>query len=78
MSTLPEGDLLPNLVRCRDLPRDADRSGLEDILEHFLAIIEIPGELRPPLLVALRQRLEAGNAVLMIDAAQWRQGFHRR
>ena len=49
VETLPQGDLLPILVRCRELPKDADCKGLEDILAHFLSVIDIPGELRESL-----------------------------
>ena len=67
ITTLTADSKLPILVRCRELPKDVDCRGLEDILGHLISVIEVPSDLRPAMLVAMRRHLESGSALLMID-----------
>lgn len=67
VASLPDVDWVPIVVRCRDLPRDAHRCDFDDIVHQALRTSEIPAKLRGPVVAALRQRLENGTALLMID-----------
>nr|VFK53540.1 MAG: NACHT domain-containing protein [Candidatus Kentron sp. TUN]VFK55607.1 MAG: NACHT domain-containing protein [Candidatus Kentron sp. TUN] len=57
--------LLPILVRCRDLPADANT--LDAMLFHTLKKSELPETECVALGALLRKRLEAGAAILLVD-----------
>ncbi|MBK1700137.1 NACHT domain-containing protein [Thiococcus pfennigii] len=65
VATLPAADWLPILIRCRDLPPEADT--LDAMLLHSLRRGELPLEHCEPLRHLLRERLERGEALLLID-----------
>nr|VFK10284.1 MAG: NACHT domain-containing protein [Candidatus Kentron sp. LPFa] len=65
MSALPAGGWLPILVRCRDLPPEADT--LEAMLLHTLKKSQLPEAQCQELGELLRARLEAGAALLLVD-----------
>ncbi|MFB1488585.1 MULTISPECIES: NACHT domain-containing NTPase [unclassified Thiocapsa] len=65
VASLPDADWLPILIRCRDLPPEADT--LDDMLQHSLRRSEVPGEQCEPLRRLLRDKLERGDALLLID-----------
>jgi len=65
-STLPDEEVLPIVVRCRDL--DAAACGcLDDILKHTLRKSEMAADEVDVLPNLLREELVAGRAVLLID-----------
>jgi len=66
VKTLPDRDWLPILIRCRELDQDSLRNGLDDMLRQTLRKAELVDDTEV-LLVALKQRLSAGKALLLID-----------
>ena len=67
VATLPAEDWLPIVVRCRDLGQACVNGSLEDILRHTLRKAEIPEADIIPLQFFLRERLNSGKALLMLD-----------
>lgn len=67
VSTLPDEDLLPVIVRCRDLDREALDGTLADVLRHVLRKQEISPAECDALFAHLRRQLEAGTALLLLD-----------
>ncbi len=67
VKTLPDQDWLPIIVRCRDLDERCLSGSLEDMLDHTLRKAELSGLEAAALRQALRQRLHAGQALLMLD-----------
>ncbi len=66
VKTLPSRDWLPILIRCRELDTDSLRGGLDDMLRQTLKKAELVDDTEV-LLVALKQQLHAGQALLLID-----------
>jgi len=66
VKTLPDRDWLPILIRCRELDEDSLRGGLDDMLRQTLKKAELVNATEV-LLVALKQQLQAGKALLLID-----------
>ncbi|VFM98043.1 MAG: NACHT domain-containing protein [Candidatus Kentron sp. G] len=65
IASLPEESWLPILVRCRDLPTEADT--LEAMLLHALRKSQLPEDQCADLGALLRGRLQAGAAILLVD-----------
>ena len=65
IASLPDTDWLPILIRCRDLPAEADT--LDAMLHHSLRKTELPASQCEPLRQLLRTKLEAGEALLLVD-----------
>jgi len=65
IASLPDTDWLPILIRCRDLPTEADT--LDAMLHHSLRRTELPESQCEPLRQLLRTKLEAGEALLLVD-----------
>ncbi|MEH2023460.1 HEAT repeat domain-containing protein [Nostoc sp.] len=67
VSTLPDEDWLPIIIRCRDLKDDSLSGSLDDILHYTLR----KAEMSEPECTALRgiliQKLQQGTALLLID-----------
>jgi HEAT repeat protein len=67
VSTLPDEDWLPVIIRCRDL-NDVSLSGsLDDILHYTLRKAEMTTTECTALRDTLRQKLQQGTALLLID-----------
>lgn len=66
VKTLPDRDWLPILIRCRELDTDSLRGGLDDMLRQTLKKAELVDDTEL-LLVALKQQLQTGQALLLID-----------
>jgi len=67
VETLPDEDWLPVIVRCRDLTEECASGALDDVLGHTLRKAELSPEEASALRRLLRQRLEQGRALLLID-----------
>lgn len=67
ISSLPYQNWLPILVRCRELSQECLNGTLDDILYHTLRKSEIAPVHLERLQKILRERLENGTAILMID-----------
>ncbi len=67
VQTLPDQDWLPILVRCRELDEHCVNGNLDDILKHTLRKAELSEQEAAALRGALRARLKAGTAILMLD-----------
>jgi HEAT repeat protein len=67
VKTLPQADLLPIVVRCRDLDLGCLTGSLDDILKHTLRRAELREHEGASLRELLRGRLENGTALLMLD-----------
>ena len=69
VKTLPDADWLPIIVRCRELDQDPDCLGgtLNDLLKHTLRKAELSEAEATDLVATLREKLEAGQALLMLD-----------
>jgi HEAT repeat protein len=65
VASLPDEDLLPILVRCRDLP--AQCCNLEEMLGHTLRKSEMAEADCRALWTLLRKRLTEGKALLLVD-----------
>lgn len=65
IASLPDTDWLPILIRCRDLPPQADT--LDAMLHHSLRKTELQESQCEPLRQLLRARLETGKALLLVD-----------
>lgn len=84
VGTLPNEDWLPILIRCRELPANADRCGVEALLEGHLDQLLLRAVDKPAVRAQLHARLEAGTALLIVDGldeigdAQARARFCRR
>lgn len=65
ITTLPDDEYLPILVRCRDLPEHA--ATLDDMLHHTLRKSEVTEAECAKLRDLLRVRLKEGKALLLID-----------
>ncbi len=66
VASLPERDWLPILIRCRDLPPEA-ADCLETMLQHSLRKNEFPAQECTDLCALLRDKLEQGEALLLVD-----------
>ncbi len=67
VQSLPAADWLPIIVRCRDLDEDCVKGSLDDMLAHTLRRAELSQAEAADLGALLRARLEAGQAILMLD-----------
>jgi HEAT repeat protein len=65
IASLPDDALLPILIRCRDLPPQADT--LDAMLQHSLRKSEMAENECHALRELLRDRLQAGSALLLVD-----------
>lgn len=65
IASLPDDSLLPILIRCRDLPPQADT--LDAMLQHSLRKSEMAENECNALRELLRDRLQAGSALLLVD-----------
>nr|VFJ44260.1 MAG: PBS lyase HEAT-like repeat-containing protein [Candidatus Kentron sp. FW] len=63
--SLPDSGWLPILVRCRDLSPEAHT--LDEMLLHTLKKLEFPEDQYRSLGLLLRERLENGTAILLVD-----------
>ncbi|MEM7538799.1 MAG: HEAT repeat domain-containing protein [Chloroflexota bacterium] len=67
VKTLPEKFFLPILIRCRDLPEHCLSGTLKDILYYVFRKIEIDEDKIEIMYNLSRQKLESGDALLLID-----------
>jgi NACHT domain len=67
VATLPDRDWLPIIVRCRDLDERSVSGTLEDVLGHTLRKAELTEEQSRALKSVIKQRLENGTGLLLID-----------
>jgi HEAT repeat protein len=67
MHTLPSPNLLPVIVRCRDLDLHSLEGSLDDMLDKSLRRAELSERDVATLRPLLRTRLEQGTALLMLD-----------
>src|SRR5207244_2491966 len=67
VQTLPDADLLPIVIRCRDLDLSCLTGSLDDILKHTLRRAELSEPEGASLRELLRERLTNGTALLMLD-----------
>lgn len=67
VQTLPAEDLLPIVVRCRDLDEKCLSGVLDDILKHTLRMAQLSAPELDDLAALLKQRLQEGQALLMLD-----------
>lgn len=67
VKTLPEADLLPVVIRCRDLDSECASGALDDVLAHTLRKAELTDVEAVALRGLVRRRLEEGKALLLID-----------
>jgi hypothetical protein len=67
VATLPEGDWLPILIRCRDLDAAAIAGNLDDVLRHTFRKSEMTEADADTLRSALRDKLARNRALLLID-----------
>lgn len=67
VNTLPDADLLPIIVRCRDLSANCLSGVLDDILRHVLRKTEMPPGEAVTLQQHLLGRLADGTALLVFD-----------
>jgi HEAT repeat protein len=67
VKTLPDADLLPIVIRCRDLDLSCLTGSLDDVLKHTLRRAELSEPEGVSLRELLRGRLENGTALLMLD-----------
>lgn len=67
VKTLPEADWLPIMVRCRDLDAESLSGGLEDLFRRTFRAVQMTPAESAALEVVLREKLAAGEAVLLVD-----------
>jgi energy-coupling factor transporter ATP-binding protein EcfA2 len=67
VNTLPDFDLFPIIIRCRDLKENCLDGSLDDILRHTFRKAELTFAEADALQIVLRKRLCEGTAVLIID-----------
>lgn len=67
VNTLPDKDLIPIIVRCRELDQNSIKGSLEDILLHMLRKSELGEVESADLRTLLKKRLSDGDALLIID-----------
>jgi len=67
INTLPNVDLLPIIIRCRDLNRTCLDGSLCDILQHTLRKAELSSVEAEALQIVFQKRLNEGTALLIID-----------
>lgn len=67
VTTLPDRNWLPILIRCRDLDPDAMGEPLDDVLRHVLRKSEMEEEEAEALRAVLREKLAQDEALLLID-----------
>ncbi|RKG89817.1 NACHT domain-containing protein [Corallococcus sp. CA049B] len=67
VSTLPDRNWLPILIRCRDLNPKAIGGTLDDMLRHTLRRSEMSEEEADALRIVLREKLARDEAILLID-----------
>jgi predicted NACHT family NTPase len=67
VESLPDADLLPIIVRCRDLDAACLTGSLRDILMNTLRKLEIESAEAEALFKMLRERLREGSALLVLD-----------
>lgn len=65
--TLPDLDLLPIMVRCRELAHDYLSQTFDSVLEQTLHKLVLGREVREPLRDLLLSRLDSGQALLLVD-----------
>ncbi|MCP5140754.1 MAG: NACHT domain-containing protein [Gammaproteobacteria bacterium] len=84
VTSLPERDWLPVVIRCRDLDDDSLNGALDDVLRQTFRKSELEPDLVDALQVGLRDRLADGGALLLIDgldeiaSARVRSAFSRQ
>ncbi|MGH8906507.1 MAG: HEAT repeat domain-containing protein, partial [Egibacteraceae bacterium] len=66
-ASLPDHDWLPVLVRCRDLGQAHADGSVGDALRHSLHKLELAPDECDAVLDAVRRRLEAGTALVLVD-----------
>ncbi len=67
VGTLPDEDWLPVLIRCRDLDQNCLQGSLDVILQHTLHKAGMSEDEAAALREALRDELDAGHALLLVD-----------
>ena len=67
VETLPDADLLPIIIRCRELDLNCLNGALDDVLQHTLRRAELSDAEGAALRQLLRERLRDGTAILMLD-----------
>ncbi|HSS22469.1 MAG TPA: HEAT repeat domain-containing protein [Pyrinomonadaceae bacterium] len=67
VSTLPDKDWLPVIVRCRDLDQTSVQGPLDQILTHTFRRTELSSSEAEALLSVLKEKLFQGEALLLID-----------
>ncbi|MFZ2471183.1 MAG: HEAT repeat domain-containing protein [Methanothrix sp.] len=67
VKTLPDFDLFPIVIRCRDLKENCLDGSLDDILRHTFRKAELTFAEAGALQIVLRKRLCQGTALLIID-----------
>jgi hypothetical protein len=67
VKTLPDFDLFPIVIRCRDLKENCLDGSLDDILRHTFRKAELTFAEADALQIVLRKRLCEGTALLIID-----------
>lgn len=67
VSGLPDEDLLPVLIRCRDLADPEKATSLERVIRHQLTILNVPEADAAAMTGLLLNRLSNGTALLLID-----------
>jgi hypothetical protein len=67
VGTLPDEDWLPVLIRCRDLDQTCIQGSLDVILRHTLGKAGMSEDEADALREALRDELDAGRALLLVD-----------
>ena len=78
VTTLPDEDLLPILVRCRHLDAEALQGTLDDVLRQTFRKAELSDAETKALLEVLRARLANGSALLLIDGLDEIQDLQSR
>jgi HEAT repeat protein len=66
-STLPDEDLLPILVRCRELEHDQIQGTFDGVLRRTLQKLVMDADASEQVLDLLRDRLAKGRALLLVD-----------
>lgn len=67
VATLPRGDFLPIVIRCRDLPRSGEFDTLDDVLRETFRKNMLPDDVAAALLAATKDLLAEGKGLLLVD-----------
>jgi hypothetical protein len=67
VASLPDRDLLPVVIRCRDIDQDNTTKSLDEVLKETFRKAELSDDQGHALQVALRDYLIKGQAVIIID-----------